>query len=90
MAATASDDDDLVVTADRTLRWWKAAPGVRYGFCRRCGSTLFWRSDGASATSIAAGTLDPPTGLTTTSAWYTADASDYHRLDHSLAERPTE
>ncbi len=90
MAATASADTDLVVAGAVSLRWWEAAPGVRYGFCGTCGSTLFWRAEGADRTSVAAGTLDPPTGLTTTAAWYVADASDYHRLDHSLAERAHE
>ncbi len=90
MAATASADGDLVVTGEGALQWWEAAAGVRYGFCRFCGSTLFWRADGADRTSIAAGTIDPPTALTTTSAWYVADASDYHRLDHTLEERAAE
>lgn len=90
LAATASADADLVVTTPATLRWWQAAPGVSYGFCGECGSTLFWRAEGSGRTSVAAGTLDPPTGLTTTTAWYVADASDYHRLDHALDEHPYE
>ena len=90
MAATASADADLEVTRTGNLQWWEAAAGVRYGFCSTCGSTLFWRADGTDRTSIAAGTIDPPTALTTTSAWYVADASDYHRLDHALDERAAE
>jgi hypothetical protein len=50
-----------------------------------CGSTLFWRSDGnPDWTSIAAGTLDQPTGLRTQAAWWTAEAADYHELDQSI------
>ncbi len=90
MAATASRDRDLLVTGPGSLRWWEAAPGVRYGFCGTCGSTLFWRADGTGSTSIAAGTLDPPTGLTTTAAWYVSEASDYHRLDPGLEHRDRE
>ncbi|MBM6400755.1 GFA family protein [Phycicoccus sonneratiae] len=90
LAATSTADDDLAVSGDEALRWWEAAPGVRYGFCATCGSTLFWRVDGSGRTSLAAGTLDPPTGLRTTSAWYVADASDYHRLDDTLEQRDHE
>ena len=85
MAATGCDATGLHLDADRTLRWYEADPGVWYGFCGECGSTLFWRADGVRDwMSIAAGTLDPPTGLTTEIAWWTATASDYHRLDPSL------
>ena len=38
----------------------------------------------ASRYSVAAGTLDPPTGLSTVHALFVADASDYHRLDPDL------
>ncbi len=90
MAATQAADPDLVVADPTAVRWWEAAPGVRYGFCGTCGSTLFWRVDGRGRTTIAAGTLDPPTGLRTTSAWYVADASDYHRLDDALDQHDRE
>ncbi len=86
MAASGAADDDLVVESDATLTWYEPAPGVFYGFCSTCGSTLFWRSDANPGwTSIAAGPLDPPTGLRTTAAWWTAHASDYHVLDPTLA-----
>lgn len=91
MAATACHTDGLHLDADDTLRWYEAVPGVAYGFCGTCGSTLFWRAGGVpDQISIAAGALDPPTGLTTESAWWTAAASDYHELDHSLVEHERE
>ncbi len=89
MAATAADVDDVTFASDRTLRWYDATDDVQYGFCATCGSTLFWRAaDRPRRLAIAAGTLDPPTGLTTTDALFVADASDYHRLDHDLVEYP--
>ncbi|MGB7450283.1 MAG: GFA family protein [Ornithinimicrobium sp.] len=85
MAATGCAERDLAFERDGTLRWYEPAQGVFYGFCGTCGSTLFWRADGVPDwVSVAAGTLDPPTGLSTTTAWWTGEASDYHRLDETL------
>ena len=88
MAATRTALSDLALDdTGNTLRWWTPAeePAVAYGFCSHCGSSLFWRcTDRPEAISIAAGTLDSPTGLTTTAAVFGAEASDYHRLDPDL------
>ena len=40
-------------------------------------------------TSICAGALDPPTGLSTEQAWWVSEASDYHTRPH-LPEHETE
>jgi hypothetical protein len=80
MAATAADVADLTIEdANANLRWFYPVPESGYAFCRECGSSLFWRSGlSTSRISICAGTLDPPTGLTTVQAWWTDEASDYH------------
>ncbi len=88
MAAWAAAAADLDVRGE-TLQWYDATDEVQYGFCGTCGSTLFWRAaDRPDLVSIAAGTLDPPTGLRTKAALFTADASDYHVLDESLVQYP--
>lgn len=84
MAATSAAVEHVVITGD-ALRWYDATDSVQYGFCGSCGSTLFWRAaDRPDTLSIAAGTLEPPTGLKTVAALFTADASDYHRLDATI------
>lgn len=85
MAATGCDEAALVLESNSSLSWYEPAAGVFYGFCGSCGSTLFWRADDIPEwVSIAAGSLDPPTGLTTESAWWTSTASDYHELDRTI------
>lgn len=84
MAATAAAAADLTVQGAQ-LRWYSPHPAVEYGFCGRCGSSMFWRETGSgAAVSISAGTLDQPTGLRTTSAWWVAEAADYHELQTGL------
>lgn len=98
MAATSTPTSNLTLTGADMLRWFERTPRVQYGFCSGCGSTLFWRASGGEAVlnqpdesltatdaiSITAGSLDQPTGLTTTTAIYCDEAGDYHNLDLSL------
>lgn len=89
MAATAARADTVEFDRDDTLTWYESTSTVSYGFCASCGSTLFWRAaDKPEQLSIAAGTLDPPTGLRTTHALFGDHASDYHELDESIETAP--
>jgi hypothetical protein len=80
MAATSASREDVSIDDDETLlRWFFPVPEAGYAFCSRCGSSMFWQSKAEPARlSICAGTLDPPTGLTTSQAWWVSQASDYH------------
>ena len=87
MAATATHPDHVVFRAQDTLRWYEPADGVRYGFCGTCGATLFWRvASRPEHLVVAAGSLDPPTGLRTTKAWWCDHASDYHERQPDVEE----
>ena len=87
MAATATRPESLRLDADGSLAWYQPAPGIEYGFCRVCGSSLFWRAAAhPEKIAITAGSLDQPTGLTTTQAWWVAEAGDYHDRPTGLVE----
>ena len=89
-ASSASAEDVTVDSPDDLLTWYFPVPEAGYAFCSRCGSSLFWQSTANAGTlSICAGTMDPPTGLTTTEAWWTSQATDYHRRP-DLPEHSTE
>jgi hypothetical protein len=90
MAATAAPPSAVTLVADATLAWYAPDPTVEYGFCSRCGSSLFWRAQALpDKLCICAGTLDQPTGLRTTQAWWVAEAGDYHSRP-PLIEHPYE
>jgi hypothetical protein len=78
-AYTACAAADLVLHAQDTLRWY-AADGRARGFCGTCGASVFWRADDRDTISIAAGTLDPPTGLRTVAHIFTRDRGDYYEI----------
>ncbi len=54
---------------------------ARRGFCAECGGSLFFDPVRKDTMSIAAGTLDPPTGLATVVQIHVASAGDYYRID---------
>jgi hypothetical protein len=82
-ATAACRRDELVIADDSSLAWIQSPASdaqARRGFCRECGSSLFWDSPLYDTVSIAAGTLDQPTGLAVASHWYVDDAADYYAL----------
>ena len=87
-AFTAAPRTQIEFVADEGLRWYGSSPGIRRGFCGTCGSSLFWDEAAAARTSIAAGTLDGPTGLRTVGHIYVADSGDYYVIDDGLPRFP--
>ena len=86
-AATAARDADLVVVDDDALAWYAASDTARRGFCRHCGSNLFWKANGGATTSILAGCLDAPTGLRAERHIFVDDKGDYYDIADGLARR---
>ena len=85
IASTRAVRSDLKLDGGDSLQWWSPNGIYRYGFCSICGGTVFWETSGSpDLIWITAGTLDKPTGLTTTDAYFTDYASDYHRLDDTI------
>lgn len=79
VAYTACAPESLQVAEQRKLKWYKSSPGVRRGFCRECGSQLFWESARAAHISVSAGSLDQPTGLRSGKHKHLEYVPDYER-----------
>jgi hypothetical protein len=87
---TAAPRDALRLLADGGLRWTasaRSAARASRGFCTECGSSLFWDAPARETISIAAGTLDEPTGLRTVGQIHVSDAGDYYAVDPDLPAR---
>ncbi len=83
-AYTAAPKVMLELVEEVGLRWYGSSPNIRRGFCRTCGGSVFWERTDGLMVSIAAGTLDGPTGLTTVGHIYAADAGDYYVIRDGL------
>ena len=74
-------DKDLAVEGGENVTWYRASDSAGRGFCRTCGSALFWKGDGSRHTSLMAGTFDQPTGLKIGVHIFCADKGDYYEID---------
>ena len=79
VAATACPTENLHIDGD-TLQWYASSSEAERGFCRRCGSNLFWRQVGANSTSIWAGSIDGPSGLHIAQQMFASSKGDYYDL----------
>jgi hypothetical protein len=87
-AMTSAPAADLELTACGSLAWYRSSDTAERGFCRVCGSNLFWRQFGSEVISIGAGTLDVPTGIAIEKHIFVADKSDYYDLRDDLPQLP--
>lgn len=79
-AYTAAPKRALRLVESRGLKWFASSDFARRGFCAECGGSVFWERPQGDLVSIAAGTLDPPTGLRTTLQIFVEDAGDYYTV----------
>ncbi len=87
-AYTAVAPDALLLVEQRGLRWYRSSDIAERGFCGECGASLFWRPAHGRYVAVAAGALDPPTGLRTAAHIFVADKGDYYDLSDDLPRHP--
>ena len=80
--------EDLTITGMDNVTWYRSSETAERGFCRTCGSFLFWREVGAEAFEISAGSLDRPTGLHLEKHIFVADKGDYYEIADDVPQFP--
>jgi hypothetical protein len=68
------------------IGWYAASDVAERGFCRTCGSSLFWKPNSGDRIAILAGSLDPPTGLVLDHHIFVASKSDYYEIHDDLPQ----
>ena len=95
--------EDAEVSGEDHIGLYRISAHGERGFCKSCGTTLFWRMQGAPVTSVAAGLVSHLQGLRVTEEIFTdrradwqppfADASqsteaeEFAKLDAYLADK---
>ena len=80
-AATAVSHEELEITESSGLAWYKSSEISRRGFCKFCGSSLFFDHGPDEPIGISAGSLDDDSGLALAAHIYTDEAGGYYRID---------
>ena len=69
---------NVTVRGEKNLRWYQSSAQARRGFCRVCGSKLFWERIGSGQLDVTMGSIDPPSGLKIVKHIHLEDAGDYY------------
>ncbi|WP_299923236.1 GFA family protein [uncultured Pelagimonas sp.] len=85
----ASDVTDLTFANDEGLTWYASSDFAKRGFCKFCGSSLFYRLNTEPGIAIAAGCIDTPTGLQMGKHIFVADKGDYYEIKDGLEQLDT-
>ncbi len=80
-----------VTKGEDRIGWCRSSAAVRRGFCRDCGSALFWQPDRhpdhSHIIAISAGSLNPPTGVRLKKHIFVADKGDYYDIADGLPQK---
>lgn len=68
------------------VQWYQSSEKVRRGFCRTCGSTLFWDPIFHDWTAVAMGAFDTPTRTRLKMHIYVAEKGDYYDIADGLPQ----
>lgn len=86
-ASTNVDRHSLTLEGEDEVGWYASSEKVRRGFCRTCGSVLFWDPDGHDFVSVAMGAFEKPTGTHLHVHIYMADKGDYYAVADGVEQR---
>ena len=79
-AATNVRLDAVELEGEDHVTWYSASAYAKRGFCRTCGSALFWKAEGDDHISIMAGAFDGPTGLRMAYHIFCADKGEFYEI----------
>jgi len=77
-------DTDLTVSGEEHLTWFRASDFASRGFCKHCGSLLFWKKDDTDYTSVMAGCIDGPTEQPLIKHIFVDEKGDYYELNDDV------
>ena len=80
VAATQIHNKHLQIEGLSNITWFQSSAYAKRGFCKTCGSQLFWTRLDSTYTSVMAGTIDGDTGLKMDRQLYPETKGDYYTL----------
>ena len=78
--------ENISISGEECVTWYRASEKARRGFCSTCGSFLFWQPDGRESIGVAMGAFDSPTDTALALHIYVADKGDYYEITDGLPQ----
>lgn len=75
---SVAHDGDVVIQGAENIGIYRASSWGERAFCKVCGSSLYWRLQGADHYAFSAGTLDEQSGLTFTKQIFIDEKPRYY------------
>ena len=85
-AATAVPRDAFTLTEPAALQWYRSSPTSRRGFCKNCGSSLFFDHGDHEPIGISAGSFDSDLPVKLVAHIYVDEAASYYAIDDSVEQ----
>jgi hypothetical protein len=86
-ASTDMKRDALTIAGEDHVQWYQSSEKVRRGFCKTCGTTLFWDPPASRDwTAVAMGAFDTPTQTQLGMHIFVADKGDYYEISDGLPQ----
>ena len=85
-ASTDVPKSALTVEGEDQLAWYQSSDRVRRGFCKVCGSSLFWDPVQSGKIAVAMGAFDDPTGTSLHMHIFVAEKGDYYDIADGLPQ----
>jgi hypothetical protein len=85
---SAARKAEIAIEGADNIAWYRSSDEAQRGFCRHCGSSLFWRPEGRETISVSAGSLNAPTGMKTVRHIFAADKGDYYAIRDGVPQDP--
>jgi len=76
----------LTIRGEDKVAWFQSSAIARRGFCRVCGSTLFWDPPAEDWIGVAMGAFDGPTGTRLAVHIFVADKGDYYDISDGVPQ----
>ena len=78
----------LSISGEADVGWYASSKEMQRGFCRVCGSTLFWRPElgGYEWIGVSAALFDQPLPETICKHTFVADEGDYYTITDGLPQ----
>lgn len=87
LVATATAIERIAIDGAENLTWYGATEHARRGFCRICGSLMFWEPETRTHMSIMMGAIDDPGDIRLTRHIFVSEKGTYYEIGDGLPQK---